>query len=100
MPAPEPNPKFECIPNGVPTTRRDNSAMGRKARKRAEEREEHRRHGVAGEAPEHAPEAPIKCPRCGSTDLVIGRYMAGITAGVDIICGHCNWQGMLQPGIW
>jgi len=37
---------------------------------------------------------------CGSTDLVIGRYMAGITTGVDIICGHCNWQGMIQPGIW
>ncbi len=36
----------------------------------------------------------------GSTDLVIGRYMAGITTGVDIICGHCNWQGMIQPGIW
>ena len=73
--------------------------MGRKARKKAEEREEHRRHGVAGEeADPH--QVPMKCPRCGSTNLVIGSYMAGITRGVDIICGHCNWQGMIQPGIW
>jgi len=26
--------------------------------------------------------------------------MAGITTGVDIVCGHCNWHGMIQPGIW
>jgi len=26
--------------------------------------------------------------------------MAGVTKGIEIICGHCNWQGMLQPGIW
>ncbi|TMC84778.1 MAG: hypothetical protein E6J06_05665 [Chloroflexi bacterium] len=74
--------------------------MGRKARKRAQEHEAHRQHGVAGEAPEPGENRPATCPRCGSTDLVIGRYMAGITTGVDIICGHCNWQGMIQPGIW
>jgi hypothetical protein len=43
---------------------------------------------------------PKKCPRCGSTDLVASPYMAGVTKGVEVICGHCNWQGMLQPGIW
>jgi len=26
--------------------------------------------------------------------------MAGVTTGVEIIRGHCNWQGMIQPGIW
>ncbi|TMG70250.1 MAG: hypothetical protein E6H86_01420 [Chloroflexi bacterium] len=74
--------------------------MGRNARKRAEEREEHRNHGAAGEEPEQALERPEKCPRCGSTDLVVAPYMAGVTSGVEIICGHCNWQGMIRPGIW
>jgi hypothetical protein len=74
--------------------------MGRNARKRAERREEHRQHGVAEESTEPASEKLTKCPRCGSTDLVTSRYMAGITSGVDIICGHCNWHGMLEPGIW
>jgi len=74
--------------------------MGRNARKRAEEREEHRHHGVPGEAPDDVAERPKRCPRRGSTDLVVGPYMAGITTGVDIVCGHCNWHGMIQPGIW
>jgi len=26
--------------------------------------------------------------------------MAGVTKGIEVICGHCNWQGMIQPGIW
>ena len=76
------------------------AAMGRNARKRAEEREEHRHHGVPAEEPEQALEVPRKCPRCGSTDLVVGRYMAGVTTGIDVIYGNCNWQGMIQPGIW
>jgi len=74
--------------------------MGRNARKRAEAREEHRHHGVPGEATDDVAERPKRCPRCGSTDLVVGPYMAGITTGVDIVCGHCNWHGMIQPGIW
>src|SRR6266567_4463969 len=74
--------------------------MGRNARRRAEAREEHRGHGVVGDEPDAAPDRPTKCPRCGSTDLVIGPYMAGITTGVDIVCGHCNWHGMIEPGIW
>src|SRR5438132_8685923 len=74
--------------------------MGRNARKRAEEREEHRNHGAAGEEPEQALERPEKCPRCGSTDPVVAPYMARVTSGVEIICGHCNWQGMIRPGIW
>jgi len=73
--------------------------VGRNARKRAEEREEHRHHGVPGEETEHL-ERPSKCPRCGSTNLVVAPYMAGVTKGVEVICGHCNWQGMIQPGIW
>ena len=59
-----------------------------------------KRGGVPGEEPEQAFEVPKKCPRCGSTDLVVGRYMAGVTTGIDVICGNCNWQGMIQPGIW
>jgi hypothetical protein len=75
-------------------------AVGRNARKRAEQREESRHHGVPSEPAESRVERPDKCPRCGSTDLVVGRYMAGITLGIDIICGRCNWHGMIQPGIW
>jgi len=74
--------------------------VGRNARKRAEEREEHRHHGVAGEEPDEALERPSKCPRCGSTNLVVAPYMAGVTKGIEVICGHCNWQGMIQPGVW
>jgi transcription elongation factor Elf1 len=74
--------------------------MGRNARKRAEKREEQRPHGLPGEPVEGRLETPEKCPRCGSTDLVVGRYMAGITSGTDIVCGHCNWHGMIEPGIW
>jgi hypothetical protein len=76
------------------------SAVGRNARRRAEKKAEHEHHGVAGEQPEPEPEQLRRCPRCGSTDLVTSRYMAGVTTGVDIICGHCNWHGMLEPGIW
>lgn len=76
------------------------TGVGRNARERAEKREEKRNHGVEGEAPEPGVDRPTKCPRCGSTDLVVGRYMAGITSGVDIICGRCNWHGMIEPGIW
>jgi transcription elongation factor Elf1 len=73
--------------------------MGRKARARADKKEAGRQHGIA--PPEEAElERPSKCPRCGSTNLVVGPYMAGITQGVDIVCGNCNWHGMLQPGIW
>jgi len=74
--------------------------MGRNARKRAEEHEEHRHHGVPGDAPQGSAGRLTKCPRCGSTNLVVGSYMAGITSGVDIVCGHCNWHGMIEPGIW
>lgn len=73
--------------------------MGRNARRRKELREEQHAHGVVEET-EQGLERPSRCPRCGSTNLVIGSYMAGVTRGVDIICGNCNWQGMLRPGIW
>jgi hypothetical protein len=74
--------------------------MGRRARKRAVERDQNRHHGVAGESPEPPEAVPSRCPRCGSTNLVTGPYMAGITQGVDVVCGHCNWHGMIEPGIW
>jgi hypothetical protein len=74
--------------------------MGRNARRRAEQREEQRPHGVSEEAQESKSEAPSRCPRCGSTNLVVGPYMAGITQGTDVVCGNCNWHGMIQPGIW
>jgi hypothetical protein len=73
--------------------------MGRNARKRAAERESHKPHGVSEESQGHE-EGLRTCPRCGSTNLVTGPYMAGITQGIDIVCGNCNWHGMIQPGIW
>ena len=73
--------------------------MGRNARKRAAERESHKLHGVSGESQEQQ-EGVKRCPRCGSTNLVTGPYMAGISQGVDVVCGNCNWHGMIEPGIW
>jgi hypothetical protein len=80
--------------------RHNAGAVGRNARRRARHREESRLHGVVDDEGERPIERPTKCPRCGSSDLVVGPYMAGVTQGIDIVCGNCNWHGMLQPGIW
>jgi hypothetical protein len=86
---------------GEEAEERSGGLMGRKARARAEKREALRNHGVAPpEEGEGSLDVPSKCPQCGSTNLVVGPYMAGITQGVDIVCGNCNWHGMVQPGIW
>ena len=72
--------------------------MGRNARKRAVKQEEVRHHGVApSEEPER--DAPTRCPRCGSSDIFIGPTHA-FQRNVDIICGHCGFQGELNPGVW
>jgi len=72
--------------------------MGRNARRRAAKRALERPVGVDVEPASR--DGLLKCPRCGSTNMVIGSYMAGITRGTDVLCGNCNWQGMLEPGIW
>ena len=72
--------------------------VGRNARRRAEEKAAEHIPG-AGPPENGAEEHLARCPRCGSTNLV--EYNAGVgpTAGRDVMCGHCNWQGVLAaPG--
>jgi DNA-directed RNA polymerase subunit RPC12/RpoP len=74
--------------------------MGRKARHRAEEREEKRPHGL-GPEDEKANAGGDRCPRCGSTRLVVMQRPVGVEpyapAG-DVVCLNCNWQGKMGPG--
>jgi transcription elongation factor Elf1 len=79
--------------------------MGRNARKRAAKHEAEHHHGVnPPEEGERRP--PTRCPRCGSTNIVITPSRAWVPGGswggsqVDIICGNCNWQGEMNAGIW
>jgi hypothetical protein len=79
--------------------------MGRNARRRKEAREEEHPHGVAAPEPEGRT-APSRCPRCGSTNIVITPSRGWLPGGgwggsqVDIICGNCNWQGEMNAGVW
>jgi len=81
--------------------------MGRNARRRAEKREGAHPHGV--DPPDEGErKAPTRCPRCGSTNIVItpsqsfgvAPGLGGIGGQVDIICGNCNWQGEMNAGVW
>jgi hypothetical protein len=81
--------------------------MGRNARKRAAKHEAEHAPGV--KAPEDEAgerRAPTRCPRCGSTNIVITPSRSWMPGGgwggsqVDIICGNCNWQGEMNAGIW
>ena len=79
--------------------------MGRNARRRAEKKEEAHAQGV--DPPEdRGRKPPTRCPRCGSTNLVIAPSQSfGVSRGfpsaqVDIICGDCNWQGEMNAGVW
>jgi predicted RNA-binding Zn-ribbon protein involved in translation (DUF1610 family) len=72
--------------------------MGRNARRRAEKHEAGHPHGVPPPDEEER-KPPTRCPRCGSTDIWIGRTVA-FQRTVDIICGKCGFQGELSPGVW
>lgn len=81
--------------------------MGRNARKRAAAKEAQHPHGAEpDEEKERKP--PARCPRCGSTNIVITpsqsfgvmRGLGTIGGQVDIICGNCNWQGEMNAGVW
>jgi DNA-directed RNA polymerase subunit RPC12/RpoP len=74
--------------------------MGRNARRRAEQRQEKRPHGL-GPDEEAGNERADRCPRCGSTRLVVMGRPLGVppeAPGVDVVCTNCNWQGKLGPG--
>lgn len=79
--------------------------MGRNARRRAAQHEVEHHQGVS--PPEEGERrAPARCPRCGSTNIVItpsqsfGTPRGFPSSQVDIICGNCNWQGEMNAGIW
>jgi len=71
--------------------------MGRNARRRAEKREAAHPHGVDPDPAESA--VTPRCPRCGSTNVFIGRTHP-IQRYLDVICGNCNWQGELPSNYW
>jgi hypothetical protein len=73
--------------------------MGRNARKRAKKKAEEHPAGNAGELLEGV-ERLERCPRCGSKELVEGAQGGWPGAGLTVICGHCNWQGIYQAGVW
>ena len=79
--------------------------MGRNARRRAAVKEAHHAQGAEPDADaERKP--PARCPRCGSTNIVITPSQSyGVprftnSSLVDIICGNCNWQGEMNAGVW
>lgn len=69
--------------------------MGRNARKRAIAHEAAHPHGV--KPPEEA--QGTRCPRCGSTNVFIGRTHP-FQRYLDVICGNCNWQGEIPTVTW
>ena len=72
--------------------------MGRNARRRAEKKETEHVHGVDPDPSEASSER--RCPRCGSTNVFVGRTHAFQRGYLDIICGNCNWQGELPIQGW
>ena len=76
--------------------------MGRKARRRAEAREEKRPHGLGPEDEQSTKKGGDRCPRCGSTHLVVMSRTVGMPSvdapAPDVVCLNCNWQGKLGPG--
>jgi predicted RNA-binding Zn-ribbon protein involved in translation (DUF1610 family) len=73
--------------------------MGRNARRRAEKKEEAHAHGIEPDPAEQA-EKPVRCPKCGSTNLFIGRTHAMQFGYQDVICGNCSWQGEIPIQGW
>jgi hypothetical protein len=73
--------------------------MGRNARRRAEQKAAEHPAGNSGESPEGVDRLE-RCPRCGAGGLVESEQGGWPGAGLTVVCGQCNWQGVYRAGVW